>query len=475
MGIILEILTTNYSGQLADIIFSPCSGADIDIGQVTLPYNYDTENYYGVYSIYLPKYNKTCELVVPCLSSTPTHTPTMTPTMTPTPTHTPTMTPTTTMVPTPGASPSQTPAQTQTPTITMTPTQTQTPTPTLTITPTNTQTPTPTKTPPLPSIITYLWYWVVWNKRLNNSVVVDGISPFPIITSNTESDAKCIWDNEYPKPDSIAYKFALKSFVNIDIGVQLYNSFNLPSDKTGFFIMDTALPPTPGYAVPNKYVVHTTLGVVDSITNFTNIEWNQPSFCNSGNVTIGNITWTCRNLDVTTYRDGSVITDANGYTYNQFTGLTTGAWCYYGGNPANGAIYGKLYNWYAVNDPRGLAPSGYHVSSKLEWEETIDYLCGPYYASGKMKEAGTTHWQPTNTNGTNFSDFTALPGGYRAGTISTLYYNLNSRAWFWTSTGSDTDTKRAFGCLMDGANNPGIGVGATWNKTDAFSVRLVKD
>ena len=129
MGTILEILTTNYNGQLADITFSPCSGADINIGQVTLPYNYETEDYYGVYSIYLPKYSKTCELVVPCLSPTSTPTPTMTPTSTPTPTMTPTPTHTPTMTQTPGTSPTQTPSQTptQTPTPTITPTPTSTP------------------------------------------------------------------------------------------------------------------------------------------------------------------------------------------------------------------------------------------------------------------------------------------------------------------------------------------------------------
>ena len=95
MGTIIEILTTNYDGQLSDITFYPCSGGSINIGQVTLPYNYETEDYYGTYVIYIPNYDKTCELVVPCLSPTPTNTPTntQTPTLTTTPTVTPTVTP----------------------------------------------------------------------------------------------------------------------------------------------------------------------------------------------------------------------------------------------------------------------------------------------------------------------------------------------------------------------------------------------
>lgn len=92
MGTILEILTTNYNGQFADITFYPCSGGSINIGEVALPYNYQSEYYYGTYSIYLIDYNKTCTLVVPCLSPTPTPTNTLTPT--PTNTLTPTPTPT---------------------------------------------------------------------------------------------------------------------------------------------------------------------------------------------------------------------------------------------------------------------------------------------------------------------------------------------------------------------------------------------
>jgi hypothetical protein len=92
MGTILEILTTNYDGQIADITFYPCSGGSIRIGDVILPYEYETEDYYGTYDIYLPNYNKNCLLNIPCLSPTPTPTPTITPTMTQTKTPTPTPT-----------------------------------------------------------------------------------------------------------------------------------------------------------------------------------------------------------------------------------------------------------------------------------------------------------------------------------------------------------------------------------------------
>src|SRR5690606_33259564 len=94
--------------------------------------------------------------------------------------------------------------------------------------------------------------------------------------------------------------------------------------------------------------------------------------------------------------------------------LTTGAWCYYNNDPANEIIYGKLYNWYAVNDPRGLAPVGWHIPSDSEWTILTDYLGGFEVAGGKMKETGTTHWANPNIGADNSSGFTGLPGGYRA-------------------------------------------------------------
>ena len=129
-----RIFTDNYSGYSGSIIFYPATGGVINLGTHILPYDYETDDYYGQYKIYLPQVKKTCilDFYLPTLTRTPTPTPT--PTLTPTLTNTPTVTPTI------GASP--------TPTMTVTPTMTETPsaspTPTLTITPTETPTNTPT-------------------------------------------------------------------------------------------------------------------------------------------------------------------------------------------------------------------------------------------------------------------------------------------------------------------------------------------
>lgn len=128
-------------------------------------------------------------------------------------------------------------------------------------------------------------------------------------------------------------------------------------------------------------------------------------------VKIGIQLWMKENLNVSHYRNGDPIPEVKNPT--EWINLTTGAWCYYINDSAMGPRYGKLYNWYAVNDPRGLAPTDWHVPSHAEWISLTTYLGGEDVAGGKMKEAGTSHWQSPNAGATNSSGFTALPGGYR--------------------------------------------------------------
>ena len=138
--------------------------------------------------------------------------------------------------------------------------------------------------------------------------------------------------------------------------------------------------------------------------------WTQE---NPEGVKIGNQIWMQRNLDVTTYRNGDPIPMVADNTIWQK--LTTGAWCYYDNDSATyAATYGKLYNWYAVIDQRGLAPAGWHIPNNEEWDVLVRKLLGGIrIAGGKMKETGTMHWLMPNSNATNSSGFTGLPGGYR--------------------------------------------------------------
>lgn len=150
-------------------------------------------------------------------------------------------------------------------------------------------------------------------------------------------------------------------------------------------------------------------------------------------VKIGQQEWMVKNLDVVTFRNGDTIPEAKTDEEWKKAG-TEGkpAWCYYNNDPKNGKKYGKLYNWYAVNDTRGLAPKRYHVPSKKEWNVLVETLGGDTIASKKLKSA--EGWRK-DSNGTNESGFSGLPGGfrnYKGRFPSTSYYGN-----WWSSTEND--------------------------------------
>jgi len=103
-------------------------------------------------------------------------------------------------------------------------------------------------------------------------------------------------------------------------------------------------------------------------------------------VKIGTQVWTSKNLDVSTFRNGDPIPQAkNAEEWKKAGENRQPAWCYYNNNEQNGKVYGKLYNWHAVNDSRGLAPNGYHIPSDAEWTILTDKLGGEEIAGKKMK------------------------------------------------------------------------------------------
>jgi uncharacterized protein (TIGR02145 family) len=198
----------------------------------------------------------------------------------------------------------------------------------------------------------------------------------------------------------------------------------------------------------------------------------------SSSVTIGTQIWSSTNLDVTTYRDGTPIPQVTDPT--QWANLTTGAWCYYANNIANGTTYGKLYNGYAVagihdNDPstpnKVLAPQGWHVPSDVEWTTLTDFLGGASVAGGKMKSSGTLLWISPNT-ATNESSFTALPAGYRSVYNGTFPINLGYVGFFWSSSAINY-----WGACYRSLNyNDGFAGGDCYAwKGFGFSVRCLKD
>lgn len=144
---------------------------------------------------------------------------------------------------------------------------------------------------------------------------------------------------------------------------------------------------------------------------------------------IGSQQWMEKNLEVTTYRNGDLIPEVTDAT--AWSNLTTGAWCWYNNDPANGAIYGKLYNWYAVADSRGLCPSGWHVPTLAEWTTLLTTLGGDAVAGGKLKST-STRWTSPNTSAANSSGFTALPGGYRY--YFAPFNMLSNNGCWWSAT-----------------------------------------
>lgn len=151
-----------------------------------------------------------------------------------------------------------------------------------------------------------------------------------------------------------------------------------------------------------------------------------------GVVSAGKQTWMAENLKVSRYRNGDPVRHAA--TREEWLDAAAkgeGAWCYFDNNPANGKHFGRLYNWYAVSDPRGLAPKGWHVPTDREWSALTAFLGGEAVAGGKMKEAGRPLWRTPNEGATNSSGFSALPGGLRG--IDGVFAFGGQSAYFWTS------------------------------------------
>jgi uncharacterized protein (TIGR02145 family) len=185
--------------------------------------------------------------------------------------------------------------------------------------------------------------------------------------------------------------------------------------------------------------------------------------------------WMQQNLVVTKYRSGDPIpTGLNNTTWQN---TTAGAYAIYNNDAANNTTYGKLYNWYAVNDSRGLCPTGWHVPSDAEWTTLINYLdpnqnpsaigTQSSVAGGKMKS--TTGWISPNTGATNESGFTGLPGGVRSsnGTYDTIGY-----LGLWWSSTEDDSGDAWLRVLYYSVSNVDRN---DYSMQDGFSVRCVRD
>jgi len=187
-------------------------------------------------------------------------------------------------------------------------------------------------------------------------------------------------------------------------------------------------------------------------------------------VTIGpnTQTWMVENLKVTHFNDG-INDPIPNVTDNTWGGLTTAAYCWYNNDAANKDTYGALYNWYAASDPK-LCPVGWHVPTDHDWAVLISNLGGDTTTvGGRLKEAGTAHWQSPNTGADNISGFTALPGGSH---YTNGWFYLNGKyGWWWSST--ESSSTAAWHEYLQ-YNSQAIGR-TSGSKSLGFSVRCIKD
>jgi uncharacterized protein (TIGR02145 family) len=203
---------------------------------------------------------------------------------------------------------------------------------------------------------------------------------------------------------------------------------------------------------------------------------NQSETSNLESITICKQIWSVQNLTASKYQNGDEIPQIKDAT--QWQNLTIGAWCWYNNDSTSYCQYGKLYNWYAVNDSRGLAPKGWHVPNDAEWNELIKCIdptsdtsvSGPQSLSaGALKESGTSHWLSPNFGASDSSGFAGIPSGYRNN--GGKFYSVGNNGYWWSSTENNVS-----GAWNRYLNNVDAGFTRDCNlKTNAFSVRLVKD
>jgi len=178
--------------------------------------------------------------------------------------------------------------------------------------------------------------------------------------------------------------------------------------------------------------------------------------------------WMTKNLDVDKFRNGDLIPEAKtDKEWKNADERKEPAWCYYDNDPSNGAKYGKLYNLYAVLDPRGLAPKGWHVPTNSEWTVLTDWLGGEDVAGHKMKNK--SGWKEDG-NGNNKSRFSGLPGGCRS-----LYGNfayMGNAGYWWSSSEALPYDGLWFRILV--YQHPKVGLGHN-DPAGGYSVRCVKD
>jgi uncharacterized protein (TIGR02145 family) len=252
---------------------------------------------------------------------------------------------------------------------------------------------------------------------------------------------------------SLVLATSLTSYAQVGIGTSSPNAaLDVTSTTQGFLPPRMSAVQRNAIATPAQglMIYCTTCGPKGEAQLYNGTEWENMSggAADAGTVTFDNFTyttvqigtqvWMVENLRTSIYANGYPLTNVTDAT--AWSALTSGAWADYNNDSQNGSTYGKLYNWHAVASVNNLCPTGWHVPTDAEWTTLSNTLGGSSVAGGKMKSTNT--WQSPNTNATNESGFSGLPGGLRLvnGTSSSI---LLYGQW-WSSTENSISTNNAW-------------------------------
>lgn len=183
-------------------------------------------------------------------------------------------------------------------------------------------------------------------------------------------------------------------------------------------------------------------------------------------VNIGKQVWMTENMNLSHFQNGDFIPEAKtAEEWRLAIEEKKPAWCYYNNDLQNGKKYGKLYNWHALVDPRGLAPLGWHIPSDEEWIKLAEFLGGKEIAGEKLK--ANSGWTEEG-NGTDASGFGGKPGGFR-------YYNgffyIGKYSYFWSSTEASASSAWSRVLYYNNSNLSRY----FYSKRSGFAVRCIQD
>ena len=186
-------------------------------------------------------------------------------------------------------------------------------------------------------------------------------------------------------------------------------------------------------------------------------------------VTIGTQEWMVENLRTTKYSDGTAIPNVTDDT--EWNNLISGAWCHYDNDNQYDTIYGKLYNWYAVNTNK-LCPTGWHVPTDAEWIVLKDYLTANGHSGAEGKALGATSGWSSGGNGTDDYGWLGLPGGYRS--YDGDFSSVNNKGAWWSSSQSPYSALDAWYSNLDYYYGDEVNIYSN-DKKSGFSVRCLRD